>query len=95
MTAKGTHRSSTSVPITAIGVEGELELTAGGDTYEDFASDGWLNGDEAEARTQCESDGIPGTALLDCEAEASSVHEFYDSRLGGWLYLYTSVSGGL
>jgi hypothetical protein len=95
VTAKGTHRSWTSVSITAIGVEGELELTAGGETYDDFASDGWLNSDEAEARTECESDEIPGTALLDCEAEASSDHEFYDSRLGGWLFLFTSVSGGL
>jgi len=95
VTAKGTHRSWTSVPITAIGVEGELELTAGGETFDDSASDGWLNGDEAEARTECESDEVRGTELLDCEAEASSEHEFYDSRLGGWLFLYTSVSGGL
>jgi len=68
---------------------------AGGETFDDSASDGWLKGDEAEAHTECESDEVGGTELLGCEAEASSDHEFYDSRLGGWLFLYTSVSGGL
>lgn len=94
VTAKGTHRSWTSEPIMAIGVEGELELIAGGETYEDSESDGWLNGDEAEAHTRVDSDGIPGTQLLDVEAEAASDHEFYDTRLGGWIFLHTSVSGG-
>lgn len=95
ITARGTHRSWTNTPIAAIGVEGDLTLTAGGETYSDSESDGWLNGDEAEAVTYVESEGVPGNQLLDAEGTASSEHDFYDSRLGGWVFLYTSVSGGL
>ena len=72
-----------------------LELAAGGDDYTDSESDGYLNGDEAEATTSVETDPIVGTELMDAEGSAESDHEFFDTRLGGWVYLHTSVSGGL
>jgi len=93
--ATGTHRSWTNVPIMAIYVDGESSLTAGGETYEDSESDGWLNGDEAVATTRVTSDEVFGSELFDVAAAASSDHEFYDTELGGWVFLHTSVSGVL
>lgn len=93
--ATGTHRSWTDVPIFAIGVEGELELTVGGDDYTESDSDGELDSDEVEIYTWVESDGVWGSTLRSAEASASSVHEFYDSELGGWLFIESGASGGM